>query len=89
MRVVAGGIEKTAKDGYSKSRLLTHARLAQLVEHPLDVGRVAGSSPAPRTKDTKAALLQVLCFCARRSVAAHLRGREPGSRKLFVTAKSY
>ena len=25
------------------------ARLAQLVEHPLDVGRVVGSSPTPRT----------------------------------------
>src|SRR3989344_436322 len=26
-----------------------YARLAQLVEHPLDVGRVIGSSPIPRT----------------------------------------
>lgn len=29
--------------------LLKDARLAQLVEHPLDVGRVTGSSPVSRT----------------------------------------
>lgn len=29
----------------------TYARLAQLVEHSLDVGRVTGSSPVSRTKD--------------------------------------
>lgn len=28
----------------------SYARLAQLVEHPLDVGRVRGSSPLSRTK---------------------------------------
>ena len=27
-----------------------YARLAQLVEHPLDVGRVTGSNPVSRTK---------------------------------------
>ncbi len=31
-----------------------YARLAQLVEHPLDVGRVGGSSPSPRTKTVEA-----------------------------------
>ena len=33
----------------SKVFLSIHARLAQLVEHPLDVGRVTGSSPVSRT----------------------------------------
>ena len=31
----------------------TNARLAQLVEHLLDVQEVTGSSPVPRTKDPK------------------------------------
>ena len=35
------------KPGSTPGRVI--ARLAQLVEHPLDVGRVVGSSPTPRT----------------------------------------
>ena len=33
------------------ARVLSVARLAQLVEHPLDVGRVTGSSPVSRTME--------------------------------------
>ena len=39
-----------------------HARLAQLVEHLLDVQEVTGSSPVPRTKTPKTSVLGVFSF---------------------------
>ena len=46
------------------NRRRNYARLAQLVEHLLDVQEVTGSSPVPRTlKDTWICLnLRVFCF---------------------------
>src|SRR5579872_6701146 len=47
------------------------ARLAQLVEHRLDVTRVIGSSPIPRT-DERTALLVERCE-ALRALCGHVR----------------
>lgn len=44
--LVAGDVLSKDKN---KLKNLKFARLAQLVEHPLDVGRVTGSSPVSRT----------------------------------------
>ena len=46
-----------------------------------------GSIPTESTNARKSALRQVFCFCAGRSVALQLQGREPGSRANSATAE--
>ena len=47
---------------YNYQALLRDGRLAQLVELPLDVRKVTGSSPVPSTIKTKGTHLRAFCF---------------------------
>ena len=60
-----------------------------MVEHPSDKGKVEGSIPSARTKDTKVLPCgRILCFGARRSDVARARATaRPGRENPFATAK--